>query len=40
MAELLKVHQMVNLDRLRLADPIDIVTSEVNQHYMFCSVLL
>jgi hypothetical protein len=39
MAELFQPHKFIDLDCLGLADPIDIVSGEVNQHNMLCPVL-
>lgn len=37
--ELFDLHQTVDLDRLGLADAVDIVASEVNEHDVLCSIL-
>lgn len=39
MAELLDSHELVDLDGQWLAHPVDIVSSKVYQHDMFCSIL-
>lgn len=40
MAELLNLHQMIDLDCLRLADAVHVVPSQVNQHDVFRAVFL
>jgi len=40
MAELLDLHEMIYFHGLRLADPVNIITSQVYKHDVFCSVLL
>jgi hypothetical protein len=37
-AELLHPHQMIHLDRLGLADAVDIIACEIHQHDMLSSV--
>ena len=36
--ELFHFHQLVNLDRLRLAHPVDVVPGQIYQHDVFCAV--
>ena len=40
MAELLQPHKVIDLDCLRLANTIDVVPSQINEHNMFCPILL
>ena len=40
MAEVLQSHQVVNFDRLGLADPIDIVPRQIHQHDMLGPIFL
>jgi hypothetical protein len=37
--ELLYCHKMIDLDGLRLANPIDVVSGEINKHDVFRPVL-
>ena len=39
-AELLHCHQMVYLDRLGLANTVDIIAREIDQHDMLSSIFL
>jgi hypothetical protein len=39
-AEVLHSHQMIHLDRLGLADTVDIIACEIHQHDMLSSIFL
>ena len=40
MAEFVQSHKVINFDGLGLAYSVNIVTSEVDQHDVFCPILL
>jgi hypothetical protein len=40
MTEFLQSHQIIHLDSLRLADSVDIVPRQIDQHDMLCTIFL
>lgn len=40
MTEFLEPHKVIDLDRFGFAHSIDIITSEVDEHDMFCAILV
>jgi len=39
MAKFLQLHQMIDLDGLWLAHPVDVISSKVDEHDMLCPIL-